>query len=36
MKPLKIAGWTMIGLGSLILFFLVYQLAFTGLLTARA
>ena len=36
MKALKVAGWSMIGMGSLILLFLVYQLAFTNLLTARA
>ena len=36
MKAVKVAGWSMIGAGSLILLFLVYQLAFTNLLTARA
>ena len=36
MKALKFAGWSMIGAGSLILLFLVYQLGFTNLLTARA
>lgn len=36
MKVLKITGWSMISLGSLILLFLVYQLFFTNLLTARA
>lgn len=36
MKALKVAGWSMIGMGSLILLFLAYQLLFTNLLTARA
>ncbi len=36
MKTLKVAGWSMIGVGSLILLFLGYQLLFTNLLTARA
>ena len=36
MKAVKVAGWSMIGAGSLILLFLVYQRAFTNLLTARA
>ena len=36
MRVLKIAGWTMIGSGCLILLFLVYQLAVTDLLNNRA
>ncbi len=35
-RTLKAAGWTMIGLGVLIIMFLVYQLFFTNFLTARS
>jgi sortase A len=35
-RALKIAGWTMIGLGVLILLFLAYQLVGTNFLTARS
>lgn len=36
MRTLKVTGWVMIGLGSLILAFLGYQLFFTNILTSRA
>lgn len=35
-RALKTAGWTMIGLGALILLFLAYQLVGTNILTARS